>query len=179
MKSKRTFKTMQKKYKNIILTGMMGSGKTTVGKELAVLLNCNFIDLDEIIEKKYGKISDIFAQKGEAYFREAETQELKNLKEKEKFVLSTGGGIILKDENIEILKKIGQVFYLSAKSETIYGRIKNQNHRPLLNTKNPKKSIEEILNKRLGQYEKSGEKIITDNKSTKEIAGEIYEKLVR
>ena len=170
---------MQKKYKNIILTGMMGSGKTTVGKELAVLLNCNFIDLDEIIEKKYGKISDIFAQKGEAYFREAETQELKNLKEKEKFVLSTGGGIILKDENIEILKKIGQVFYLSAKSETIYGRIKNQNHRPLLNTKNPKKSIEEILNKRLEQYEKSGEKIITDNKSTKEIAGEIYEKLVR
>ena len=170
---------MQKKYKNIILTGMMGSGKTTVGKELAVLLNCNFIDLDEIIEKKYGKISDIIAQKGEAYFREAETQELKNLKEKEKFVLSTGGGIILKDENIEILKKIGQVFYLSAKSETIYGRIKNQNHRPLLNTKNPKKSIEEILNKRLEQYEKSGEKIITDNKSTKEIAGEIYEKLVR
>lgn len=170
---------MQKKYKNIILTGMMGSGKTTVGKELAALLNCNFIDLDEIIEKKYGKISDIFAQKGEAYFREAETQELKNLKEKEKFVLSTGGGIILKDENIEILKKIGQVFYLSAKSETIYGRIKNQNHRPLLNTKNPKKSIEEILNKRLEQYEKSGEKIITDNKSTKEIAGEIYEKLVR
>ncbi len=131
---------MQKKYKNIILTGMMGSGKTTVGKELAALLNCNFIDLDEIIEKKYGKISDIFAQKGEAYFREAETQELKNLKEKEKFVLSTGGGIILKDENIEILKKIGQVFYLSAKSETIYGRIKNQNHRPLLNTKNPKKA---------------------------------------
>ena len=170
---------MPKDYKNVILTGMMGSGKTTVGRELAAVLSYSFIDLDEIIEKKFGKISDIFAQKGEEYFREAETQELKNLKEKEKFVLSTGGGIILKDENIEILKKIGQVFYLSAKSETIYERIKNQNHRPLLNTENPKKSIEEILNKRLEQYEKSGEKIITDSKSAKEIAGEIYEKLVR
>ena len=170
---------MPKDYKNVILTGMMGSGKTTVGRELAAVLGYSFIDLDEIIEKKFGKISDIFAQKGEEYFREAETQELKNLKEKERFVLSTGGGIILKDENIEILKKIGQVFYLSAKSETIYERIKNQNHRPLLNTENPKKSIEEILNKRLEQYEKSGEKIITDSKSAKEIAGEIYEKLVR
>lgn len=170
---------MPKDYKNVILTGMMGSGKTTVGRELAAVLGYSFFDLDEIIEKKFGKISDIFAQKGEEYFREAETQELKNLKEKERFVLSTGGGIILKDENIEILKKIGQVFYLSAKSETIYERIKNQNHRPLLNTENPKKSIEEILNKRLEQYEKSGEKIITDSKSAKEIAGEIYEKLVR
>ena len=170
---------MPKDYKNVILTGMMGSGKTTVGRELAAVLGYSFIDLDEIIEKKFGKISDIFAQKGEEYFREAETQELKNLKEKERFVLSTGGGIILKDENIEILKKIGQVFYLSAKSETIYERIKNQNHRPLLNTEDPKKSIEEILNKRLEQYEKSGEKIITDSKSAKEIAGEIYEKLVR
>ncbi len=170
---------MPKDYKNVILTGMMGSGKTTVGRELAAVLGYSFFDLDEIIEKKFGKISDIFAQKGEEYFREAETQELKNLKEKERFVLSTGGGIILKDENIEILKKIGQVFYLSAKSETIYERIKNQNHRPLLNTEDPKKSIEEILNKRLEQYEKSGEKIITDTKSAKEIAGEIYEKLVR
>lgn len=170
---------MPKDYKNVILTGMMGSGKTTVGRELAAVLGYSFFDLDEIIEKKFGKISDIFAQKGEEYFREAETQELKNLKEKERFVLSTGGGIILKDENIEILKKIGQVFYLSAKSETIYKRIKNQNHRPLLNTEDPKKSIEEILNKRLEQYEKSGEKIITDSKSAKEIAGEIYEKLVR
>ena len=94
-------------------------------------------------------------------------------------MLSTGGGIILKDENIKILKDLGQVFYLSAKSETIYNRIKNQKHRPLLNTQNPKNTIEEILSKRLEKYEKSGEKIITDNKNAKEIAGEIYEKLVR
>lgn len=170
---------MQKEFKNVILTGMMGSGKTTVGKELATILNYNFVDLDEIIENKYGKITDIFSQKGEKYFRELETQELKNLENQSNFVLSTGGGIILKDENIKILKDLGQVFYLSAKSETIYNRIKNQRHRPLLNTQNPKNTIEEILSKRLEKYEKSGEKIITDNKNAKEIAGEIYEKLVR
>ncbi len=170
---------MQKEFKNVILTGMMGSGKTTVGKELATVLNYNFVDLDEIIENKYGKITDIFSQKGEKYFRELETQELKNLENQSNFVLSTGGGIILKDENIKILKDLGQVFYLSAKSETIYNRIKNQRHRPLLNTQNPKNTIEEILSKRLEKYEKSGEKITTDNKNAKEIAGEIYEKLVR
>lgn len=170
---------MQKEFKNVILTGMMGSGKTTVGKELATVLNYDFIDLDEVIENKYGKITDIFSQKGEKYFRELETQELKNFENQSNFVLSTGGGVILKDENIKILKDLGQVFYLSAKSETIYNRIKNQKHRPLLNTQNPKNTIEEILSKRLEKYEKSGEKIITDNKNAKEIAGEIYEKLVR
>ena len=170
---------MQKEFKNVILTGMMGSGKTTVGKELATVLNYDFIDLDEVIENKYGKITDIFSQKGEKYFREIETQELKKFENQSNFVLSTGGGVILKDENIKILKDLGQVFYLSAKSETIYNRIKNQKHRPLLNTQNPKKTIEEILSKRLEKYEKSGEKIITDNKNAKEIAGEIYEKLVR
>ena len=170
---------MQKEFKNVILTGMMGSGKTTVGKELATVLNYDFIDLDEVIENKYGKITDIFSQKGEKYFREIETQQLKNFENQSNFVLSTGGGVILKDENIKILKDLGQVFYLSAKSETIYNRIKNQKHRPLLNTQNPKNTIEEILSKRLEKYEKSGEKIITDNKNAKEIAGEIYEKLVR
>ena len=170
---------MKKEFKNVILTGMMGSGKTTVGKELATVLNYDFIDLDEVIENKYGKITDIFSQKGEKYFREIETQELKNFENQSNFVLSTGGGVILKDENIKILKDLGQVFYLSAKSETIYNRIKNQRHRPLLNTQNPKNTIEEILSKRLEKYEKSGKKIITDNKNAKEIAGEIYEKLVR
>ncbi len=179
MKSKKTLKIMPKEYKNIILTGMMGSGKSTVGKELANLLGYSFVDLDEIIEKKYDKISNIFTKKGEPYFRELETKEIKELIGKEKIVLSTGGGIILKEKNIEILKQLGKVYFLSAQSETIYQRIKNQQHRPLLNTDNPKKSIEEILSKRLEKYEKSGEKIITDNKCAKEIAGEIYEKFMR
>lgn len=170
---------MQKKYKNIILTGMMGAGKTTVGKELATIMNCNFIDLDETIEKNYGKISDIFKQKGEEYFRQIETLELKKLNIQETFVLSTGGGIVLKDENIKILQTLGYVFYLEASTDTIYKRIKNQKHRPLLNTPDPKRSIEEILSKRKKLYENSGEKITVNNKNVKEIAEEIYERIVR
>ncbi|HIS73864.1 TPA: shikimate kinase [Candidatus Galligastranaerophilus intestinavium] len=170
---------MQKKYKNIILTGMMGAGKTTVGKELATIMNCNFIDLDETIEKNYGKISDIFKQKGEEYFRQIETLELKKLNIQEAFVLSTGGGIVLKDENIKILQTLGYVFYLEASTDTIYERIKNQKHRPLLNTPDPKRSIEEILSKRKKLYENSGEKITVNNKNVKEIAEEIYERIVR
>lgn len=170
---------MQKKYKNIILTGMMGAGKTTVGKELATIMNCNFIDLDETIEKNYGKISDIFKQKGEENFRQIETLELKKLNIQETFVLSTGGGIVLKDENIKILQTLGYVFYLEASTDTIYERIKNQKHRPLLNTPDPKRSIEEILSKRKKLYENSGEKITVNNKNVKEIAEEIYERIVR
>ena len=170
---------MQKKYKNIILTGMMGAGKTTVGKELATIMNCNFIDLDETIEKNYGKISDIFKQKGEEYFRQIETLELKKLNIQETFVLSTGGGIVLKDENIKILQTLGYVFYLEASTDTIYERIKNQKRRPLLNTPDPKRSIEEILSKRKKLYENSGEKITVNNKNVKEIAEEIYERIVR
>lgn len=158
---------------------MMGAGKTTVGKELATIMNCNFIDLDETIEKNYGKISDIFKQKGEEYFRQIETLELKKLNIQETFVLSTGGGIVLKDENIKILQTLGYVFYLEASTDTIYERIKNQKHRPLLNTPDPKRSIEEILSKRKKLYENSGEKITVNNKNVKEIAEEIYERIVR
>ncbi len=170
---------MQQKSKNVILTGMMGSGKTSVGLELAKILECDFFDLDEIIEKKYGKITQIFKDKGENYFREIETSELKNFKNDRAFVLSTGGGAVLKEENIEILKSLGEVFYLSANAQTIYNRVKEQTQRPLLNTKDPKKTIEDILSSRLEKYEKSGEKIVTDNKNIEQIAREIYEKVMR
>lgn len=170
---------MQQKSKNIILTGMMGSGKTSVGLELAKILECDFFDLDEIIEKKYGKITQIFKDKGENYFREIETSELKNFKNNRAFVLSTGGGAVLKEENLEILRSLGEVFYLSANAQTIYNRVKEQTQRPLLNTKDPKKTIEDILSSRLEKYEKSGEKIVTDNKNIEQIAREIYEKVMR
>ena len=170
---------MQQLYKNVILTGMMGSGKTSAGFELAKMLGCDFYDLDEIIEKKYGKITEIFKIRGEEYFRSLETKELQSLSASSGFVLSTGGGAVLKDENLKILNALGRVFYLEASTLTIFNRIKKQSHRPLLNTENPKEAIESILSSRLERYEKSGEKIITDDKNTKEVAQEIYEKLMR
>lgn len=162
---------------NVILTGMMGSGKTSVGKALSKILECDFYDLDEIIEKKHGSISKIFKEKGENYFRQIEQEEIENFLGKNNFVLSLGGGAVLREKNLEILKKIGRIFYLSAQSDTIYERIKEQNNRPLLNVENPKEEIEKILSQRLQKYKKAGEEVKTDKKEIDEIAREIYERI--
>lgn len=164
---------------NVILIGMMGSGKTTVGREFARLFGYTFFDLDEEIEKKHGKITDIFKNDGENYFRELETKELKNFIKSEKIILSTGGGTPIKEENQEILKKIGKIFYLNATAKTIYDRIKDQKTRPLLNTDNPQKAIEYILNSRQKTYEKCGKMVDVNNKAPNLVAKEIYEKLNR
>lgn len=162
---------------NVILTGMMGSGKTSVGKALSKILECDFYDLDEIIEEKHGSISKIFKEKGENYFRQIEQEEIENFLGKNNFVLSLGGGAVLREKNLEILKKIGRIFYLSAQSDTIYERIKGQNNRPLLNVENPKEEIEKILSQRLQKYKKAGEEVKTDKKEINEIAREIYERI--
>lgn len=162
---------------NVILTGMMGSGKTSVGKALSKILECDFYDLDEIIEKKHGSISKIFKEKGENYFRQIEQEEIENFLGKNNFVLSLGGGAVLREKNLEILKKIGRIFYLSAQSDTIYERIKEQNNRPLLNVENPREEIEKILSQRLQKYKKAGEEVKTDKKEIDEIAREIYERI--
>lgn len=162
---------------NVILTGMMGSGKTSVGKALSKILECDFYDLDEIIEEKHGSISKIFKEKGENYFRQIEQEEIENFLGKNNFVLSLGGGAVLREKNLEILKKIGRIFYLSAQSGTIYERIKGQNNRPLLNVENPREEIEKILSQRLQKYKKAGEEVKTDKKEIDEIAREIYERI--
>ena len=91
---------------NIILIGMPGSGKTTTGKLLAQKLGFDFLDMDDVIEKNEGKkISEIFKLKGEEYFRNLETSLLESLLEKENLILSTGGGVILFNNNYELLKK--------------------------------------------------------------------------
>lgn len=162
---------------NVILTGMMGSGKTSVGKALSKILECDFYDLDEIIEEKHGSISKIFKEKGENYFRQIEQEEIENFLGKNNFVLSLGGGAVLREKNLEILKKIGRIFYLSAQSDTIYERIKEQNNRPLLNVENPREEIEKILSQRLQKYKKAGEEVKTDKKEIDEIAREIYERI--
>ena len=120
--------------KNIVLIGFMGSGKSNVGKRLAKKLNMQYIDTDEEIEKLVGKsIPKIFAEDGEVRFRSEETLMLKKLQSKEKCVISTGGGIVLKPENVELMKKIGVVIHLTALPHLIYSRLKNSiKNRPLL-----------------------------------------------
>ena len=106
--------------KNIVLMGFMGAGKTTIGKKLAKALECEFIDTDEWIEKEQGrKISDIFAEDGEVAFRDMEKDLLKRLQNSEdRFVLSIGGGMPVREENRALLRNLGTVVYLNPNSSS-------------------------------------------------------------
>lgn len=159
---------------NISLIGMMGSGKTCIGELLAKLLNMSFVDTDEqIIKSEKTSINQIFAQKGETYFREIETATLKNILNFNNQIISTGGGIIKSDENLSLLKEKSVVFYLKASPDILFERIKNNKERPLLNVENMKDKIKTILQDRISQYEKAQYIIVTDDKSPIEIANEI------
>ena len=104
---------------NIVLIGMPGSGKTTIGKALAGRMNKSFIDTDDMIVSQYGVISDIFAQKGEAYFRDIESLAVKEAAKKNGMIIATGGGAVLRRENVEALKQNGIVFFLNRPIEDI------------------------------------------------------------
>lgn len=161
---------------NIILIGFMGSGKSTVGIRLSYLLRMSVVDTDKLIEKRAGKrISDIFAEEGEEAFRRREKECLQSLmQEKSKKIISTGGGLPLREENREALKKLGYVVYLKASPETIYERVKNDTTRPLLQTENPMQSIQELLTEREPFYQAAADTVISvDGKGFQEIIQEI------
>ena len=159
---------------NISLIVIKGSGKTCIGELLAKLLNMSFVDTDEqIIKTEKTSINQIFAQKGETYFREMETATLKNVLKFNNQIISTGGGIIKSDENLSLLKEKSVVFYLKASPDILFERIKNNKERPLLNVENMKDKIKTILQDRISQYEKAQYIIVTDDKSPIEIANEI------
>ena len=141
--------------KNIILIGFMGCGKSTLGGELHRSLGYPFFDTDEEIEKQEGtKISQIFKEHGEDYFRQLETQYLKTLIEQEPHhsIISTGGGIITRPENIPLLRKLGFVVWLSCTPKDIYDRTSRNNNRPLLQCENPNELIIKMLGERSPQY---------------------------
>jgi len=140
---------------NIILIGFMGVGKSEVGRSLAARLNMNFIDTDEIIEKTEGmKISQIFEKNEEPYFRDLETEVIKTLEDYDNFVISTGGGVILREENVKMLKEIGPLVLLTSKPEIIFQRLKEAKDRPLLMSGDKMEKIKGILDFRNPIYEK-------------------------
>ena len=162
---------------NIVLIGFMGSGKSTVGKYIARSMgDKNFIDTDEyIVEEEGMPITEIFSTKGEEYFRELETKTLGYFKTNYRnTVFSTGGGMPLRKENADILRKIGTVVYLRVTADTIYERVKDDTKRPLLQVDNPYERICKLLDEREGKYVAAADKIVdTDGKSLKDIVGEI------
>lgn len=159
---------------NIILIGYMGSGKTSISKKLGEILDREVIELDNIISNKAGiSINEIFNKYGEDYFRDMETQVLKESLNKNNTIISTGGGIIVKEENIELLKDSGIVIYLMISPEEVIIRTRKDNTRPLLKDKNIGK-IENMIKNREEKYEKASDfKIDTNNKNIDKIIEEI------
>ena len=152
----------------------MGTGKTVVGKILAEKLSKEFVEMDALIEEREGsKIVDIFAKQGEDYFRGLEKILLGELSKREDLVVSCGGGLVCDSENLKQLKETGIVFALTASALTIYRRIKEQTHRPILNVDNPQEEIKQLLVKRAPYYAQAQHSIDTDDFSPEEIADKI------
>lgn len=154
----------------------MGSGKTTIGKLLATKLNMDFVDLDDWIEKEAKMtINEIFAKLGEPHFREVETKIVKKAcNEVNNSVISTGGGVILKEENVENLHQAGVLIWLKVSPEKVYERIKNTFHRPLLNCLDHVEKIKKLLSFRIPYYAKAADYIVdTSNLTAEEIVSKI------
>ncbi|MBN1793509.1 MAG: shikimate kinase [Candidatus Omnitrophica bacterium] len=160
--------------RNIVLAGFMGTGKTCVGKKLAGRLGIEFVDLDDVIEAREGRlITQIFAEKGEAYFRGVEKALVREFSEKTPFVIATGGGAVVDQENLRLLKKSGVVILLEADIETILERTHGQTHRPLLMVADPKGRIKELLEARAPFYKKADYAIDTTSLNVDEVVERI------
>jgi shikimate kinase len=164
-----------KKYKNIYLIGLMGSGKTTLGKILSKKLDKHFYDSDQVIEEKLGvNVPMIFEYEGEAGFREREKDILKELVSKQNIVLATGGGIILSESNRDLLAKNGIVIYLKSNQKDLVLRMKNDKTRPLLKNGNVELIIKKLCQEREPLYEEISDfKVVTKNKRIHEVVNEI------
>lgn len=164
---------------NIVLIGFMGAGKSTVSEYLSTMFAMDVVEMDQVIAEREGmSIPDIFATYGEEYFRNRETQLLKEMQLRKQAVISCGGGAALREENVAEMKKNGRVVLLTASPHTIYERVKDSTDRPILNGNNNVEFIAELMEKRREKYEKAADIVIyTDDKSVLQICEELIAKL--
>jgi shikimate kinase len=156
---------------NIFLVGPMGAGKTTIGKQLARTLGRSFFDSDQEIRNRTGAdIPLIFELEGEAGFRQREKAVIDELTQKHLIILGTGGGAVLDPENRRHLSERGFVIYLSAPIQLLLNRTAHDKSRPLLQTENPRKRLEEILNERDPLYREVADYVVTtDNRPARTV----------
>jgi shikimate kinase len=172
--------------KSIVLIGMMGAGKSSVGDCLRWRTGLRLFDTDEVVTSKFGMpISKIFLKHGENRFREAETEALRKVPSDQRAIIVTGGGIVLREENLDILKRLGVVVWLEATEAILFKRASQGGTRPLLQRKDPRKAFIKILRGRLPLYAKIADirvdtSILTDDEVAVAILskfGRYYRKL--
>ena len=172
---------MSKVNRHIYLIGFMGCGKTSVSIAMNQLSGKNIVEVDDRIIAKEGRsINQIFAESGENYFRDLETEMLKELADEDNIIVSCGGGMVLREENRRLMKENGVIIWLDATPETILDRVKDDDSRPNLKGKKNVKDIEALKNKRADAYAEAADiKVDTDGKTIREVAKEIYESVNR
>lgn len=159
--------------RNIVLIGMPASGKSTIGKLLSKKINYEYYDVDKYLERKENvKISTLFSEKGEEYFRNLETKYLRELSQKNGIIISTGGGAVKREENMEILKEKGIVVFLSRKIEDIAKE--NHEARPLLKDIN---NIYKLYDERIELYKRYSDIIIENNGTLQEVTDRTAEEI--
>jgi len=165
--------------KSIVLIGMMGAGKSSVGCCLQRRTKLALLDTDEIVASKFGiSIPEIFSKYGEQGFREAETQALRELTLAKQTIIVTGGGIVLREESVNLLKRLGIVAWLDGNAETLFERASRAKTRPLLQGNNPRGAFARIVKARLPLYASIADiRVDTSVLTDEEVAVAILSKL--
>lgn len=170
---------MNQPSKSIVLIGMMGAGKSCVGRCLQRQTKLPLVDTDHIVASKFRiSISEIFSKHGEQGFREAETQALRELAPTKPMIIVTGGGIVLREKNVDFLKRLGVIVWLHANEEALFERASRARTRPLLQGENARKAFTQLLQVRLPLYAKVAHiRIDTSVLTDEEVAVAILSKL--
>jgi shikimate kinase len=165
--------------RSIVLIGMMGAGKSAVGRCLQRRAMLALLDIDDMVVSKFGiSIPKIFSKHGEQGFREVEAQVLRELAETKRAVIVTGGGIVLREENLELLRHLGVVVWLAGNEETLFERASRSGNRPLLQRENPREAFAQMLRARLPLYARVAHmRIDTSVLTDEEVAVAILSKL--
>ncbi len=138
---------------NLVLVGFMGAGKSSIARELSNLTGRRAVDTDRLITVAEGTtIPTLFARHGETYFRERESDALRSLHGSRRLIIATGGGIVLREENTALLRALGCVIWLHAEEEVLFERVRRNRKRPLLQTADPRGTMQELLRQRLPRY---------------------------
>lgn len=166
--------------KTVVLVGLMGSGKTSVGRPLAKILDLPFIDADDEIEAAAGySISEIFERYGEAEFRKGERRVIERILKGPPVVLAAGGGAFMTPEIRKQIKETAVSVWLKADPATLHQRTRRTSHRPLLQTENPRKVLRDLVEKRYPVYGQADITVTTDNRPPKVTARRVQEELYR